>query len=128
MSGGGSTTFGNFTINNANTVDAGSHNFNVVGAVFTATGTFTGNASTVSFNGAGAQGIAGNGAKNFSGLLINNPISVNVINGTGAVDASVSGLLTLTTDLMVSAGAILQQSGTSTGAGDVIGEQVYRAG
>jgi hypothetical protein len=121
FSGGGPTTFGVFTINGSNTVDAASHNFNVVGSVFTVTGTFTGNTSTVSFTGAGAQGIAGDGAKNFSGLLINNPVSVNVINGTGAIDASVSGLLTLTTDLMVASGAVLQQSGTSAGAADVIG-------
>ncbi len=52
LSGAGTTTFGNFTINASNTVDAGSHNFNVVGAAFTSTGTFTGNASTVTFNGA----------------------------------------------------------------------------
>jgi hypothetical protein len=121
LSGAGATTFGVFTINAANTVDAGSHNFNVIGAVFTVDGTFTGNTSTVSFIGAGAQGMAGNGAKNFSGLLINNPVSVNVINGAGAVDASVSGSLTLTTDLTVASGAILQQSGTSTGTKDVIG-------
>jgi predicted outer membrane repeat protein len=35
----------------ANAVDAGTHNFNVVGAAFTSTGTFTGNAGTVTFNG-----------------------------------------------------------------------------
>jgi hypothetical protein len=121
FSGGGATTFGVFTINAANTVDAGSHNFSVVGAVFTVDGTFTGNTSTASFVGAGAQGIAGNGAKNFGGLLVNNAFPVTVINGTGVVDASVGGILTLTTDLTVGASAILQQSGTSAGAADVIG-------
>ena len=121
LSGAGTTTFGNFTINTGNTVDAGSHNFNVGGAAFTITGTFTGNASTVTFNGGVAQSITGNGAKNFAGLLINNANGVQVADGTGAVDASVSGILTLTTDLTVAAGAILQQSGTSAGAKDVIG-------
>jgi len=37
------------------------------------------------------------------------------------VDASVAGALTLTTDLTVASGAILQQSGTSLGAADVVG-------
>jgi hypothetical protein len=121
MSGAGTSTFGNFTINNLNTVDAGTHSFNVIGAAFTSTGTFTGNASTVTFNGGLAQSITGNGAKNFAGLLINNVNGVQVVNGTGAVDASVSGLLTLNTDLTVASGAILQQSGTSAGLFDVLG-------
>ena len=51
LSGAGTTTFGNFTINGSNTVDAGTHNFNVIGAAFTSTGSFTGNTSTVTFNG-----------------------------------------------------------------------------
>ena len=125
LSGAGTTTFGVVAINTANTVNAGSHNFNVVGATFTVSGTgiFNGNTSTVTVNnGAGAQGIAGDGAKNFGGLTINNgAFAVTVINGTGAVDASVSGILTLTTDLTVGAGAILQQSGTSAGTADVLG-------
>ncbi len=121
LSGAGTTTFGNFTINAANTVDAGSHNFNVIGANFQSQGTFTGNTSTVAFNGGAAQAIIGNGAKNFAGLLINNANGVTVNNTTPTVDASVSGALTLTTDLLIAAGAILQQSGTSAGAGDAIG-------
>lgn len=122
LSGAGTTQFGVFAINTANTVTA-SNSFNVIGATFTVNGTgvFTGSTNTVTFNAAGAQGIAGDGAKNFSGLTINNPLSVTVINGTSAVDASVSGALTLTTDLTTGAGAILQQSGTSAGAADVIG-------
>ncbi len=119
--GSGTTTFGNFTINGATTVDATAHSFNIVGASFTATGNFTGNTSTVTFNGGIAQAITGDGAKNFSGLTINNANGVTVVNGAGAVDASVGGLLTLTTDLTVAAGAILQQSGTSTGVADVLG-------
>jgi len=121
LSGAGTSTFGGFTINNLNTLDAGSHNFNVVGASFTATGTFTGNTSTVTFNGAAAQAIGGTGTKNFAGLTINNASGVSITDTASAVDASVSGLLTLTTDLTVAPSGILQQSGTSTGAADVIG-------
>jgi hypothetical protein len=121
LSGAGTTTFGNFTINAANAVDAGSHNFNVIGAAFTSTGTFTGNTSTVTFNGGVAQSITGDGVKNFGGLLVNNANGVSVLNGTQAVDAAVLGILTLNTDLTVVPGAILQQSGTSAGVFDVLG-------
>ena len=68
-----------------------------------------------------AQSITGNGVKNFGGLLINNVNGVSVLNGSGAVDAAVLGILTLNTDLTVVSGAILQQSGTSAGAADVLG-------
>ena len=121
FSGNGTTTFGNFTINGSNTVDAGSHNFSVVGASFTVTGTFTGNTSTVTFSGAVAQTILGNGTKNFSGLTINNANGVTVNDTTPAVDATVSGALTLTTNLTIATGAVVQQSGTSAGAADAIG-------
>ena len=120
MSGAGSSTFGVFTINDANTVNAGSHSFTVAGTAFTVlgSGVFNGGTGTVSF-GAGGQSITGDGAKNFGGLTINN--SVQVVNGTGAVDAAVGGILTLNTDLTVASGAILQQSGSSAGAFDVLG-------
>jgi hypothetical protein len=121
LSGAGTTTFGNFTINASNAVDAGTHNFNVIGAAFTSTGSFTGNANTVSFNGGVAQSITGDGVKNFAGLLINNANGVSVLNSAQTVDASVLGTLTLSTDLTVVAGAILQQGGTSTGTADVLG-------
>src|ERR1043165_2764143 len=121
LSGAGTSTFGNFTINASNTVDGGAHSFNVIGSAFTVNGTFTGNADTVNFNGGVAQSITGNGAKNFAGLMTNNANGVQVVNGTGAVDASVAGVLTLNTDLTVAAGAILQQSGTSAGLADVLG-------
>ena len=121
LSGAGTTTFGNFTINASNAVDAGSHNFNVIGSAFTSTGTFTGNTSTVTFNGGVAQSITGDGVKNFGGLLINNANGVSVQNGAQSVDAAVLGILTLNTDLTVVPGAILQQAGTSAGAADVLG-------
>ncbi len=121
LSGAGITNFGNFTINASNAVDAGSHNFNVIGAAFTSTGSFTGNTSTVTFNGGVAQSITGDGVKNFGGLLLNNANGVSVLNGAQAADAAVLGILTLNTDLTVVPGAILQQSGTSAGAADVLG-------
>ena len=121
FSGSGTTTFGVVTINGANTVNAGSHNFSVLGASFTANGTFNGDTGGVTFNGGVAQSIAGTGPKNFNNLTINNGNGVSVTNVGSTVDASVGGLLTLTTDLTVAASAILQQSGTSGGAGDVIG-------
>src|ERR1041385_5850072 len=104
MSGAGSTTFGLFTVNTGNTVNA-AHNFTMAGTTFTAAGTAVfGNSGTVSFTGGVALQITGDGAKNFSGLFINNANGVMLVNGTGAVDASVSGLLTLTTDLTVASG------------------------
>jgi len=121
LAGSGATTFGNVTINNANTVDGGTHSFNVIGAAFTATGTFSSASDTVSFTGSVAQSITGNGTKSFAGLLVNNANGVQLVNGSGVVDASVSQALTLTTDLTVATGAILQQSGSSAGTGDVIG-------
>ncbi|UXI65906.1 Ig-like domain repeat protein [Tahibacter amnicola] len=121
LAGGGTTTFGNVTINGSNTVNAGTHSFNVGGAGFAVAGTFTGNASTAAFNGAVAQSITGDGSKNFSGLLINNANGVQVTNSAAPVDATVGGLLTLSTDLTVATDAILQQSGTSDGIADVLG-------
>lgn len=121
LSGAGSTTFGNVTISGSNSLDAGTHNFNVGGATFTSTGTFVGNASTVTFNGLVAQTLTGDGVKSFSGLLLNNANGVSVANSAQAVDASVLGILTLNTNLTVAAGAILQQTGTSAGAADVLG-------
>src|SRR5262245_50529993 len=95
--------------------------FNVVGATFTVNGTFTGNTGTATFNGAVAQSILGSGDKNFAGLTINNANGVTVNDVATAVDASVSGALTLTTNLTIAAGAVLQQSGTSAGGADAIG-------
>jgi predicted outer membrane repeat protein len=120
FAGGGTTTFGTVTIGSGNTVNAGAHSFNVTGSAFTATGAFS-STGTVTFNGAAAQTITGDGAKTFGGLLINNASGVQLANGAGAVDASVGGVLTLTTDFTVTAGAVLQQSGTSAGGADVLG-------
>ena len=88
LSGAGATTFGSVTINAANTVDAGTHSFSVIGAAFTSAGTFNGNANTVSFTGLAPQSITGDGAKNFAGLLINNANGVSVLNSVPAVDAA----------------------------------------
>jgi predicted outer membrane repeat protein len=120
LSGAGTSTFGNVVISGANAVDAGTHNFTVVGGSFTSTGSFTG-ANTVTFSGATPQTIAGDGAKSFNNLTVNNGNGVTLANGAGAIDASVGGLLTLSTDLTAAPGSILQQSGTSAGSGDVIG-------
>lgn len=119
--GGGATTFGSVDIPAGNTVDGGALSFNVLGPSFAVGGTFSGNSDTVTFNGAAAQSISGDGAKLFSGLTVNNGNGVTVANGAGLVDASVSGLLTLSTNLTVAPSGILQQSGTSAGVGDVLG-------
>jgi uncharacterized repeat protein (TIGR01451 family) len=121
FSGVGTTTFGNVTIDGSNTVDAGSHSFNVVGTSFAVFGTLAGNTSTARFNGAAAQTITGSGTKNFGALLIDNASGVLVADVTPGVDASVAGLLTLASDLTVAPGAVLHQAGTSAGTADVIG-------
>src|SRR5688572_21852983 len=120
LTGSGTSTFGNFTVNGGNTVNA-AHNFNIVGAAFTANGAFNATAGTGAFTGGVPQSIIGDGTKSFSGLTIANAAGVTLANGILAADAVVTGLLTLTTDFAVAGGAILQQSGTSAGAADVLG-------
>jgi hypothetical protein len=75
----------------------------------------------VVLNGTSAQTISGNSAINFSGLTVNNASGVTLNDRPPAIDATVNGLLTLTTDLTVATGAILQQGGTSAGTADVVG-------
>jgi hypothetical protein len=72
LSGTGTTTFANFTVNNvANTLSAGSHNIIVTGT-FTvgALGTFNGGSATVSFSGASAVIGSGGGNYNFNNVTI----------------------------------------------------------
>jgi hypothetical protein len=77
--------------------------------------TFTNNGRTVSFNGSTAQTVGGSVASAFAGLTINNSTGVAL-----NVNASASGVLTLTTNLTTGA-FVLTQSGTSAGTADVIG-------
>jgi hypothetical protein len=86
-----------------------------VGGNWTNNGTFTSNGRTVSFIGSAAQGIGGSVASAFGGLTINNSAGVSL-----NVNASASGVLTLTTNL-TTGGFVLTQSGTSAGTADVIG-------
>ena len=90
-----------------------------VGGNWTNNSTFTNNGRTATFNGSAAQAIAGSSSSAFTGLTINNSAGVS-LNTSG----SVSGVLTLTTDLTVDSanGKILTATGsTSAGTGDVIG-------
>ena len=95
-------------------------NLNMFGN-FTNNGTFNANSRTTTFGGTSAQTISGSGTVAFAGLTIS-----NVGAGTTTVnkDASVSGVLTLTTDLTIADGIILTQSGTSDAAatGDAVGD------
>jgi fibronectin-binding autotransporter adhesin len=84
---------------------------------FTNGGAFTHNSGIVNFNGTVAQAIGGSASTAFSGLTIANTGTGTTMNTSG----SVSGVLTLTSDLTVTSPAILTQSSTSAGAGDVVG-------
>src|SRR5574341_328906 len=106
-------TAGTFVAGTATTINAKGNWSNA--------GTFTPGSGTVFFNGMAAQAIGGTSNTTFSGLTINNGMGVTLNNDASGVDASVSGALTLTTDLTLAANAILQQSGSSSGAADVIG-------
>ncbi|UAY50709.1 hypothetical protein [Ferruginibacter albus] len=73
LSGTGTSTFGNVSIAGAITVNAGSHNFTVLGTIdFTnASGVFNGGTGTVTFSGASAAiGNGSNGTFNFNNIAI----------------------------------------------------------
>jgi hypothetical protein len=87
----------------------------IVGGNWTNNSIFTSNGKTVTFNGSSAQVISGSVSTAFSGLTISNSAGVSL-----NANSSVSGVLTLTNNLTTGA-FILTQSGTSAGAGDVLG-------
>lgn len=95
LSGTGTSSFGNFTIssNTTNTtVNAGSHNFSVTGAIFdvAANQIFNGQTNTVTFaGGATTSVIDGAGTYNFNGVTINNASTLS--NGTNSRNFAVSG-------------------------------------
>ncbi|HEY0432206.1 MAG TPA: hypothetical protein VGC61_10320, partial [Pyrinomonadaceae bacterium] len=92
--------------------------FNVAGNWTRDGGTFTPGTGAVTFNGSVAQAIGGSLSTAFSGLTIaNTGADSTTLNTNG----SVSGVLTLTKDLTIATDIILTQSGTSAGAGDVLG-------
>src|ERR1044072_9461801 len=98
----------------------------VVRGNFTNNGTFTPaigtDTLTVTLNGSTPQVIGGSAATPFLALNINNAAGVT-LDTTTNVGGSVTGVLTLTTDLTIDVAnsEILTQSGTSAGAGDVLG-------
>lgn len=109
------TVPGNLLINGSmvlSTMAGGNVN---VGGNWTNNSTFTSNGRTVSFNGSTAQIIGGSVSSAFGGLTISNSAGVAM-----NVNASVSGVLTLTTNLTTGA-FVVTQSGTSAGTADVIG-------
>jgi hypothetical protein len=107
------SSFNNYTMSGG-TFTAPSGTVSITGNFTNNGGTFTAGTGTVQFNGSSAQTIGGSSSTAFSGLTINNSAGVS-LNTAG----SVSGVLTLTTDL--TATATLTQSGTSAGTGDVVG-------
>jgi peptidase C25-like protein/G8 domain-containing protein len=115
-----------FVLNNSTITCAGPGNrihTLEVGGNFTNNGTFTTTVGTdhlnVTFNGSGAQTIGGSQSTAFYGLTTANTGAGTT---TMTISGSVSAVLTLTTDLKVTSSAVLTQSGTSAGNGDVVGD------
>ena len=91
LSGSGTTTFGNITIQGGVTVNAGSHNFSVTGSSFNITnanGVFNGGTATVTFNGSTTLG-SGAGTINFNNVTIN--ATKSLTNTTNNKNFGVSG-------------------------------------
>jgi hypothetical protein len=120
------TVAGNLTINSGGTIQPNNqfgtnvHTLNVKGN-FSNGGTFTtvdsSDSIVVVMNGSVAQTISGSNAPSFQNLTINNTAGVSL-----TANATVNGVLTLTTDLNTGANTLtLGSAATSAGAGDVIG-------
>jgi hypothetical protein len=77
LSGSGSTTFGNITIQSTATVNAGSHNITITGVSFTANGTFNGGSATVTFDGATTLNAGSSGVFGFNNIIINSGKSLS---------------------------------------------------
>ncbi len=111
------------------TLNANNLNLNV-GGNWTNTGTFTPGTGTVTLNGTLAQSIAGNNSTTFKGLTMNNSSGVTL---SGSVNASVDGVLTLTSGV-ISTGAnkliITSNGSVSRTSGHVFGnlQKNIRAG
>jgi hypothetical protein len=117
---GGRIVNGNVTISSNGLTMVGIFTVDVKGD-WTNSGTFTKGTETINFKGSVAQTIGGTSATSFNNLTINNSAGVT-LDTTGDVGASVSGVLTLSTDLTVDRAEALTQSGTSAGTGDVVGD------
>lgn len=120
------TVSGAVTINTGGTLQVtnvfgtNTHTLNIAGN-FSNSGTFTATSSNdtinVVLNGAAAQTIGGSNPTTFNALTINNAAGVTL-----NANATVNGLLTLTTDLTTGTNTLTQGTGTTcSGTGDVVG-------
>lgn len=130
LSGSGAFSFARLEIESSRTVDASNVSIAIIGPgssetpSWTNDGTFTPGASTITFNGTSSQTIGGSSSTTFNGLTVNNPAGVTLAN-----DATVNGVLTLTSgDLATGSNSLtLGSSATTSGNGDVVGS-VKRSG
>jgi hypothetical protein len=137
--GGGATVtlnsnlqMGHLLINGLGTVDITNRTLSLSGggaSALTVTGTLTTTGSTVVLNGTAAQTIAGT---TYNNLTINNTIGAHVTGVTLTGNATVNGVLTLTSsDLATGANTLTMPvaatSGPASGASDVVGN-VKRTG
>jgi len=109
------TIRGNLTINSGITFNSSMSGALNLAGTWTNDGTYTTSSQTVTFNGTSAQTVGGSSATTFNNLTINNSNGVTL-----TTDATVSGVLTLNSDLNTGSHT-LTQSGTCSGTGDVIG-------
>ena len=127
LSGGGSITFGNVTVQGGTTLNAGSQNFSVVGASFEVNsvgGTFNGGTATVTFSGTTAQTVGGGGTRSFNNLTVNNAagVTLNAHTTAGGTVTITSGALDQGATANLSAEAISVASGATLknlGVGDL---------
>jgi hypothetical protein len=117
LTGTGSTTFGNVTIQSTSTVNAGSHNFTVGGTFSVSSGgTFNGGTGTVSFAGTSSMG-SGAGTYNFNNLtIVSGTLSNNTNNKNFNVigDWTNNGTYTAGTEIISFTGAAQNISGNNS--------------
>ncbi|HXB42849.1 MAG TPA: T9SS type A sorting domain-containing protein, partial [Puia sp.] len=91
---------------------------------FTNNGTYTANASTVTFNGSALQTIGGSSATTFFNLAINNPTSISLDDGTNAQNKIVANTLTLSNGYVTTDATnllVLNSTATATVANSIGG-------
>ncbi len=110
----GLTIGGDFVLGGGTTFTDGAFSHSIAGN-FTNNGTYTANASTVTFNGSALQTIGGSSATTFFNLAINNPTSISLDDGTHSQNKIVANNLTLSNGyLTTDAGNLLVLNSTAT--------------